>query len=132
MTVANVSGQFGQVCFDVLTRLVPVAQCRDDKAVAQIMNPGTVVVGGLAQSDAVRQPDEPIACAPPRQPSALFREQETGTLGVRTEPIPQTAILPEGLCAGGVQRDPARLVEPGLTNFQEALVQIDIVLVQRR
>jgi hypothetical protein len=37
--------------FDVLAGTIPVAQGCNDKAVAQIMNAGAVVIGWLAQSD---------------------------------------------------------------------------------
>ena len=51
--MTEVSRQFGQMGFDVLAGTIPVAQGFNDKAVAQIMNAGAVVVSRLAQSDLV-------------------------------------------------------------------------------
>ena len=51
MTVANISGQFRQMGFDIPVGSVPTVEGLDHKVMAQIMNARAVMVGGLAQFD---------------------------------------------------------------------------------
>jgi hypothetical protein len=113
-----VSRQFGQMGFDVLAGPIPVAQCFNDKAVAQIMNAWAVVIGRLAQSDLVGQADKPTAHDPPGQASALLGKQEAWALGMRADLVPQTPIPLESFSGGRVDGDPAGLIEFGLANPQ--------------
>src|SRR5438270_7107131 len=76
MRVSKVCGEGGQTLLDIDTRAIPGQECPDREGVPQIMQAGTVAIGGTTQANLAGQRDEGLAHTPDSQWGAAFGEKE--------------------------------------------------------
>lgn len=130
MPVTKIGGQFRQMRFDILIGPIPASQRLDVESMPQVMEPGTTVGGGQAQSYLIGDGDEPRPYGAVQQLCPPLGEEEARALGMRADPVTESRIMSEYIAGGGMERDQPHLVALGVPNREEHLREIDVLTVQ--